>query len=133
MDVLVITSQYYHSRFSFVVEYNEDTFQQQAIGCIEELEKYKRKSDDTREIHLGDLDDKYYHKGRRRNNVNDAGDIYFDVCVSVNMAVYEVTQYSEHSKIESVGFKKKTVLENISNHHSYDRIKEIVCKYFKLL
>jgi UDP-3-O-acyl-N-acetylglucosamine deacetylase len=57
MDILVITSQYYHSRFSFVVEYNEDTFQQQAAECVKDLETYKRQLDDTREFNLGEEDE----------------------------------------------------------------------------
>jgi len=133
MDILVITSQYYHSRFSFVVEHNEDTFQQQAIECIKELEKYKRQSDDTREFHLGDLDDKWFHKDRRRNNVNDAGDIYFDVCSSINNALHEIKQYEEQSRIGGRGYQAKKVTTAISEHHNYSTIKGIVTKYFKLI
>ncbi len=130
MKVLLITSQYYYSRHSFIVEYDEGTFQQQAIECVKELEKYKRQADDTREFNLGDLDNKWFKESRTRCNVNDAGDIYFEVCNSINKATHYISEYQEQSRIGQRGYQPKRIINAIEEHHQYRIIKDIVAKHF---
>jgi hypothetical protein len=130
---LVITSQYYHSRFSFVCEFNPETFRQQAISCIEELEKYKRREDDDRSFNLGDFDEKYYKDECYQYNVNDSGDIYFEIVESINAAIYKCQYYWESSRSESVGYKSKVITEHICIHHEKYKTRRIIENHFKIL
>ena len=133
MKFLLITSQYYHSRHCFICELNEETFEKQGIELIEELEKYKRQSDDTRDFYYGDFNKKYFRKDKERFNVNDSGDIYFEVFDSVNACVYEISEYQEKSRMQSRGYQKKSITENISEHHNYGEIKSIVKNHFTIV
>lgn len=132
MGYVLITSQYYHSRHCFICEYNEETFEQQGKQLIEELEKYKRESVDARNIHYGDLDPKWFNKCKGRWNVNDAGDIYFELYDSVNRCMHEALDYQEISRMQSRGYQKKIITESIAKHHDYETVKEIITSHFKI-
>lgn len=129
----LIVSQYYHSRHIFLVKIDEN-FIESARNFVSELEKYKRGSEDLREIYLGDLDEKYCgDELRSRYNINDAGDIYFINGNYANHLMYEGYHYYECTRRESVGYKRKTVTEDIAKHHNYSKVEEIVEKYFKIV
>lgn len=128
----LIVSQYYHSRHMFLVEINEN-FIATARNFIAELEEYKREHSGLKEIYLGDLDEKYCSDElRSRYNVNDEGDIYFINGNYTNYLMHEGFHYYEYTRKESVGYKRKTVIEDIAKHHNYNNISEIVKKHFKI-
>ena len=130
---LLIVSQYYHSRHCFVVPADENTYRDNAKALITDLEKYKRRSDNDSPVHLGDKEELFYPNISWRWNVNDSGDIYFIPCYSIAGAIHRCKEYWEHSYRDSRGFKRKDILENISNHHNYDNVREIVNRYFVVL
>ena len=128
----LIVSQYYHSRHMFIVHIDKD-FVETARKFTTEMAQYKRSVEDLRDIHLGDLDPKWcgdVNEIRPRYNVNDAGDIYFINTVSVNLCMHEAFKYREDSRREAAGFKRKSVLEQIDEHHRYSKVQELVEKYF---
>jgi hypothetical protein len=133
MRCLLITSQYYNSRYCFICEHNEDTLENQGKSLIEELEKYKRAHDDTDEIDYGDFNSEWFRKDRKRLNVNDTGDIYFEVYDYANRCMQEALKYQEASRMQSRGYQRKDVMVKISEHHDYGIIKSIIEKYFRII
>jgi hypothetical protein len=128
----LIISQYYHSRHFFIVEHNPD-FMEKARSFVNELMVYKREAGSTREMYLGDLDPEYTSgEIRGRYNINDSGDIYFLQSNYANYLMGESWEYKEHSRRESRGYQNKKVTEAISQHHDYNRVKDIVKKYFEI-
>jgi hypothetical protein len=130
---ILITSQYYSSRHSFICEFNEETLEVQGKALIEELEKYKRQPDDVRPFDYGDFNSEWFRKDRKRFNVNDAGDIYFEVYDYANRCMQEALEYQEASRMQSRGYQRKIVTERIANYHNYCTIKGIIEKYFKII
>jgi len=129
----LIISQYYHSRHSFIVKHDEN-FIGNARKFAIELMAYKREQENKRGIYLGDLDEKYTYGGIcPRYNINDSGDIYFTQTHFANNCKDIAIQYARDSFKESRGYKKKAVVEAISKHHNYNRVKEIVEKYFEIV
>ncbi len=105
----------------------------QGKSLIEELEKYKRECDDTDEIDYGDFNSEWFRKDRKRLNVNDAGDIYFEVYDYANRCMQEALKYQETSRMQSRGYQRKDVMKKISDHHDYSIIKRIIEKYFRII
>lgn len=130
---VIITSQYYHTRFSFICEFNPETFKQQAISLIEELEKYKRREEDDRPFYYGDFDEKYFESDRKQYNVNDTGDLYFEIVNSIYYALRVCQKYWEDNKRDSRGYKSKEIITKTSNHHDEFIITQILKKHFQEL
>lgn len=132
----LIVSQYYHSRHSFIVKHDSNTFIENAKKFASELMVHKR--GEPQEWHrpieesLGDLTYRPESEIRRRYNINDSGDIYFISSKYANYCKDAAIEYSEDSRRETVGFKQKKVLDAISQHHAYAKVKEIVEKYFEI-
>lgn len=133
----LIVSQYYYSRHSFIVRFEPD-FLDRAKKFVEELISYKRNSEkdyshsDETFGKLGDLSYAKSDKVRHRYNINDAGDIYFMNYEYANRAMCEAVEYAITSERESKGYKRKQIQDDISNHHSYRAVCEIVQKYFEI-
>lgn len=131
----LIVSQYYHSRHMFIVEI-DGNFIEKAREFALELMKYKRSDDEnrTREEYLGDLDPKYSNgELRSRYNINDAGDIYFINSPYANYCMSVACDYTRDSLRESKGYIKKAITEEIDNHHSYKKVKEVVQNHFEII
>lgn len=129
----LIISQYHHSRHMYIVKIDEN-FIENARKCATEIMKYKRNGEITTK-YLGDLEPEYSGKDkemRSRYNINDAGDICFINAGYANYCMGEAFKYKEDSRRESVGFKKKIVIEAIRDHHNDNKIFEIVKKYFEI-
>lgn len=132
----LIVSQYRHSYHTFIVKIPSDiaTFKSCLLGVVEELEKYKRSPEDTREIHYGDLEylldnsKEIFHS----YNINDAGDIYIRNYNSINSLKDEAVHYEGKMYFKSRGRIANYILEDVSKHHSYTRIYEIIEKYFEI-
>ena len=138
--VLVI-SQYYHSYIQKVCMVQADVISS-ARGMIEELEKYKRYPEEkkTRQVYYGDLSEEYEERTERvlrnggRINLNDAGDIYFELSDSLNHLLLEIKEYEEKGR-RSYGCNKrdKRIMNAIEEHHDSDAIINIIKKYFVIL
>lgn len=127
----LIVSQYYHSRHMFIVHIKDD-FLEKAKEFAYDLMTYKREEGCERELYAGDLD---YIKGneiRRRYNVNDSGDIYFIQSKYANYCMSVAMDYREDSIRESKGYQKKAITNDITDYHNYQKVKEIVEKYFEI-
>ena len=129
--VLLIVSQFLHSRHYFFLKYDEATFCLTARAFIEDLEAYKRSEVwADKAIHYGDLSEKHFVKGVSRYNVNDAGDIYFLIKDSISEHMEEVREYQKKSAKEYRYFRSENIKERVKNHHQYHRVKKIVEKHF---
>lgn len=127
--VTLIISQYYHSYHYFIVMIpNDVNYIRTLREFTEELDSYKGS---TRCLKNSDV---FYYKEtnkiKHRYNVNSNGDIYFlNFCTS-NAAQQYIQKSIHETRCFRRGYKKKSVLEYISKHHDYDKVREIVEKHF---
>ncbi len=132
----LIVSQYRHSYHTFIVKQQEDinNHKHSLLALVAELEKYKRDSDDTREIHYGDLE--YLLDDSKeifyRYNVNDFGDIYIIHHSSINRLKEEAEMYAAKGYKESRRYISQKIIEDVAKHHYYEIIRQIVMKYFEI-
>lgn len=129
----LIVSQYHHSYHLFVVKFEAENYVEKYKRFVAELCDYKRKNKYA-PIYTGDLGsrantDTIY----RRYNLNDEGDIYLINEYSIAGCIYLAKRYGEDALRFSKGYKKKEVLQNISEHHDNEEVKSIVSKYFEIL
>ncbi|MGN1326533.1 MAG: hypothetical protein ACI4VQ_00380 [Clostridia bacterium] len=128
----LLISQYYHSRYSFIIEFPENFFDIMK-KFIEEIEDYKR-DNKGRPYAYGDIG---YLKSQNhigyRYNINDEGDIYIINSNSINDLKDITNEYFLKSYRESKQYIKKQIINDINNHHDYETIENIVKKYFILL
>lgn len=127
----LIVSQYYHSRHMFIVHIKDD-FIEKAKKFSYELMAYKRDEGKQKELDAGDLDYIKSDEIRRRYNINDSGDIYFIQSPYANYCMSVAIEYREDSIRESRGFQKKVITNAIEKHHNYNKVKEILEKYFEI-
>jgi hypothetical protein len=96
-----------------------------------ELMTYKRGEEAVgRPFDLGDLEYGDPDQIRGRYNINDSGDIYFMNYLWANRCMWEAFRYRDDSLRESRGYQSKKVVDGITDHHEYNRVKEIVEKHF---
>ena len=138
---VLIVSQYYHSYIQKICMVQDD-FVEQAKKMIEELEDYKRDphEKETRPVYYGDLDEKYSESVKRkleqdgRINLNDAGDIYFELSDSVEDLVDEVVEYGRKSEeTYKINKRSKRIMEEVSKHHNRSMVADIIKKYFVVI
>jgi len=92
---------------------------------IEELEDYKRF--EKREYYYGDFSEKYFKSFSYRKNVNDFGGDYYAIpCDSLEQLL------KEHGELISKENNKEFDLDCF-HYHDYNKIKDIVAKYFEIL
>ncbi|ADZ82536.1 hypothetical protein [Cellulosilyticum lentocellum] len=127
----LITSQYWHSYHMFIVAFNEESFIEQAKNMSRELIEYKGPS--TRD-YLGDLEYNYETPEiRQRYNINEQGDIYIQNFINLSVALRWMKKYIGEEDNASKGYKKKEIKKDIEEHHRFEKVKEIVEKYFEIL
>ncbi len=132
----LIVSQYRHSYHTFIVKQIEDISNHKyaLMKLVEELEKYKRDTEDTRETHFGDLE--YLLDDSKgifyRYNVNDTGDIYVIHHESINRLKEEAIHYELNGYKDGRRYISQKVIQDVSQHHYYETIKRIVTKYFEI-
>lgn len=129
--ILLITTQYYYSRHCFLAKYDQVTFEEQARALVEELETYKRSKDDIRPINYGDFE--YIGRRGTRYNINDSGDIYFELYGNANGALSAIKGYWGDTRRENRGFQRKDTVEKISEHHDKYAVLNIVKRHFTLI
>ena len=130
----LIITQYYHSRHFFIVEYTNDFLNKYKAFCTELME-YKRSEGNERDLYCGDIDyqlENGHKEIRRRYNINDSGDIYLLNSDSANYLAGETRSYQRDSIRESKGYQKKSLLNEIGEHHDYSVISNIVKNHFEL-
>ena len=138
---VLIVSQYYHSYVQKICTVQDD-FVKEARKMIEELEDYKRDTEEkkTRPVYYGDLNEKYGEHIERvleeggRFNLNDAGDIYFELSDSVDYLVDEVVEYAKKSEeCYKINRRSKRIMEDVSKHHAKSVITDIIKKHFVVI
>lgn len=135
---VLIVSQYYHSYIQKICIV-PDNFIDEAREMIKELEDYKRYSfeKDAKPVYYGDLAEKYNDrtesalKNGGRINLNDAGDIYFELSNSINDLVDEAIRYKEEG-YKTVR-KNKRIVKEISEHHNRAVITDIIKRHFEIV
>lgn len=128
----LIISQYYHTIHCFIVKFPKD-FHITLKHFIQDLEEYKRDSDNNKDINFGDiiyLNNSYISS---RYNINDSGDIYIINSDSIDSLCQIVCNYNIEYYKRSRGYIRKQILEDVSNHHQYDAVRKIVNRYFDIL
>jgi len=129
----LIISQYWHSYHYFIVKCNEKTFVKQMQELTLELDNYKGGGIENNHISQSDP---FYSCGsgeiRSRYNVNANGDIYFINSCYVNNLQGVIQRSISDTKYSRQGFKKKSVLEDISKNHNYNEIFKIIEKHFEI-
>ena len=133
---ILIVSQYWHSYHIFAVEAPEDgKLIEKMQQCTIELDKYKGGGVNSDHV-LRKVSDPFYdykdNKIRPRYNVNGNGDIYFIMRNTIQELMDKQEYYLDECAQMSKGYKKKALLEDIANNHDYEKVKEIVTKYFKM-
>ncbi|OOM17157.1 hypothetical protein CLSAB_18770 [Clostridium saccharobutylicum] len=129
----LIISQYYHSYHYFIVEFNKDTFVKQMQELTKELNKYKSGNKEHTDIEQSDPFYNYEdNKIRYRYNVNADGDIYFLNAKYVNWLQGQIREYQNTARQMNKGYKKKSVLDAIWEHHNYDKVFKIIEKHFTI-
>ena len=132
MKYVVITSQYRGSYHSFIAKYKPDEFPDKARAMIKKLERYKRSQGETDEpVNYGDFTPEYFNAKNERFNVNDAGDIYFQLYSTVNQAVEEMLREQEHG--QKFWDNDSENAQEISEHHKKSVVTNIVLEFFELI
>lgn len=138
---VLIVSQYYHSYVQKICMVKDD-FVVRAREMIEELEGYKRDSLEkkTSPVYYGDLDEKYVEhinetlKKGGRINLNDAGDIYFELSDSIDYLIDEVIGYGKRSEeCYKTNRGSKRIIEDVEKHHDRSVVTDIIKKYFVVI
>ncbi|MEY8327334.1 hypothetical protein AALB47_26125 [Lachnospiraceae bacterium 54-11] len=136
---VLIVSQYYHSYVQKICEVQGD-FVEKARNMIQELENYKRDSHEARSFYYGDLDEKYSDSIKKalnqggRMNLNDAGDIYFELSNSVDYLIDEVIEYGRKSEeTYKINKRSKRIMEDVSKHHNKSIITDIIKRHFVVI
>lgn len=137
---VLVTSQYYYSYHQFICVL-EENFIENTKGFIEEIELYKRDAENTKPIYYGDFNDKYEKRINRilndggRFNLNDSGDLYFELSNSIMHLHNEINEHDEHGERSKKYFKgkeKKEIEKKIAERHDNEVIKSLIEKYFKV-
>ena len=137
---VLIVSQYYHSYVQKICEVQDD-FVVKAREMIEELEDYKRSSfEKGKPVYYGDLDKRYNVRTNRvlekggRLNLNDAGDIYFELSDSIDYLIDEVIGYGKRSEeCYKTNRGSKRIMDEVSRHHARSVVTDIIRKYFMVI
>jgi hypothetical protein len=132
----LIVSQYYHSRHFFIVKHTEDFIEKARLFALDLFKLKRSEGHFVRECQLGDLDPKYIGDPnviKSRYNINDAGDIYFIQGNHANHCMNVANEYHETSVLQGRGRISKAVLNDVSKHHNYYDVKNVVEKHFEII
>ncbi|MDE6975033.1 MAG: hypothetical protein K2P38_18385 [Lachnospiraceae bacterium] len=137
---VLIVSQYYHSYVQKICEVQDD-FVVKAREMIEELEDYKRSSfEKEKPVYYGDLDKRYNVRTNRvlekggRINLNDAGDIYFELSDSIDYLIDEVIGYGKRSEeCYKTNRGSKRIMDEVSKHHARSVVTDIIRRHFVVI
>lgn len=124
----LIVSQCYHQHHQFIVKMTPN-FLEKARNLVADLKKYKGS-----QYHwLGDVGNT--NKLIRRYNYNSSeGDIYIINSDSILKLLEEVKEYCGYEERGIAYFEDSVeVAEQLEKHHDFNKVKDIVSKYFQIL
>lgn len=124
----LIISQCYHQHHQFIVKMTPN-FLEKARNLVADLKKYKGS-----QYHwLGDVGNT--NKLIRRYNYNGSeGDIYIINSDSILKLLEEVKEYCGYEERGIAYFEDSVeVAEHLEKHHDFNKVKDIVGKYFEIL
>ena len=124
----LIVSQCYHQHHQFIVKMTPN-FLEKARNLVADLKKYKGS-----QYHwLGDVGNT--NKLIRRYNYNGSeGDIYIINSDSILNLLEEVKEYCGYEERGIAYFEDSIeVAEHLEKHHDFNKVKDIVSKYFQIL
>lgn len=124
----LIVSQCYHQHHQFIVKMTPN-FLEKARNLVADLKKYKGS-----QYHwLGDVGNT--NKLIRRYNYNGSeGDIYIINSDSILKLLEEVKEYCGYEERGIAYFEDSVeVAEHLEKHHDFNKVKDIVSKYFQIL
>ncbi|MFR1676671.1 MAG: hypothetical protein ACLSVP_08260 [Fusobacterium sp.] len=124
----LIVSQCYHQHHQFIVKMTPN-FLEKARNLVADLKKYKGS-----QYHwLGDVGNT--NKLIRRYNYNGSeGDIYIINSDSILKLLEEVKEYCGYEERGIAYFEDSVeVAEHLEKHHDFNKVKDIVGKYFEIL
>lgn len=124
----LIISQCYHQHHQFIVKMTPN-FLEKARNLVADLKKYKGS-----QYHwLGDVGNT--NKLIRRYNYNGSeGDIYIINSDSILKLLEEVKEYCGYEERGIAYFEDSVeVAEHLEKYHDFNKVKEIVEKYFEIL
>ena len=124
----LIISQCYHQHHQFIVKMTPN-FLEKARKLVADLKKYKG----SQYFWLGDVGNT--NKLIRRYNYNGSeGDIYIINSNSILNLLEEVKEYCGYEERGIAYFEDSVeVAEHLEKHHDFNKVKDIVGKYFEIL
>lgn len=124
----LIISQCYHQHHQFIVKMTPD-FLEKAREMVADIKEYKG----SKYLNLGDLGNT--NKIIRRYNYNGSeGDIYIINSDSILKLLEEVKEYCGYEERGIAYFEDSVeVAEHLEKHHDFNKVKDIVGKYFEIL
>ena len=119
----------------------QDDFVVKASEMIEESEDDKRSSfEKEKPVYYGDLDKRYNVRTNRvlekggRINLNDAGDIYFELSDSIDYLIDEVIGYGKRSEeCYKTNRGSKRIMDEVSKHHARSVVTDIIRRHFVVI
>jgi len=130
----LIISQYWHSYHYFIVKFNKETFIKHMQELTIELDNHKGNGINDKHA-ITQSDPFYEYKDNdihRRYNVNGNGDIYFLNSKYVDYLQGEIRGYEDTARQGARGYKRKSVIEDISKNHNKNKVYEIIKKHFEI-
>ncbi len=124
----LIISQCYHQHHQFIVKMSPD-FLEKAREMVADIKEYKG----SRYLNLGDIGNT--NKLIRRYNYNGSeGDIYIINSDSILKLLEEVKEYCGYEQRAIEYFEDNIDIEkHLDKYHAFNKVKDIVEKYFEIL
>ena len=126
----LIVSQCYHQHHQFIVMMVPD-FVERAKKMLAELKEYKGSKNTT---YLGDL--QYYEDDeiKRRYNYNgDEGDIYIINSKTILGLLEDFKEYHGIEACAEAYEDRREVWDHLYEKHDYEKVENIVKKYFEIM
>lgn len=126
----LIVSQCYHQHHQFIVKMVPD-FLERAKKMLAELKEYKGSKNTT---YLGDLEwykDEEIHK--RYNYNGDEGDIYIVNSKTILSLIKDFKRFNRQEVEKANFFSDREFQEHLYEKHNYEKVENIVKKYFEIM
>lgn len=126
----LIVSQCYHQHHQFIVKMVPD-FLERAKKMLAELKEYKGSKNTT---YLGDLEWYKDEKIHKRYNYNgDEGDIYIINSKTILSLIKDFRRFNRQEVERANFFSDREFQEHLYEKHNYEKVENIVKKYFEIM
>ncbi|HBG2133335.1 TPA: hypothetical protein KPJ62_003697 [Clostridioides difficile] len=126
----LIVSRYYYSCHTFIVRFEENDFIENYLNFAKELYTYMKGEDDIKKLDLS------VFNGNRPKRKYIVKDIHSELYIISSPYIDYFKGIAKEYEKKALVLKRFAVSEKIkniaSNNHSYNRIEEIVNKYFTI-